>query len=425
MSSKKDSLVKFLKEKPIIIWGARMTGMGFLRFSSSNDLNVINFVDSDPSLLGKEINHTAVKSPKDLSLLKKLNPSLVIVIAVSLKEDEIIKELKMMGFTDDDFVLYSDYCDVFYTIDIVGTCNLRCASCVYTIEGQKYSKGLMGLEDFKLVVSKMKNEIDIVTHVSLYNWGEPFLHPDLNKIIDHLHENGIAAAVSTHLSIVTGGQIRKVIKAAPEYLKISLSGYYPNEYNVTHAGGDINLVKSNLYRIRYFIDQFKSNTLVDVNYHLYTNNNGKNLKKMQELCDELDFSLSTVNSLVMPVERVIDYVEGKDEARTSELNKILPVTIEEGMSVASHFKLDSCPFMDNQININYDMSVPVCCTVFDQKDTIVQKNYLKSSLSDITNAKHKVKLCTKCMNYNLPAYNMGFNRKKLNEIALQKTSTDN
>ena len=34
-----------------------MTGMGFLRFSSSNDLNVINFVDSDPSLLGKEINH--------------------------------------------------------------------------------------------------------------------------------------------------------------------------------------------------------------------------------------------------------------------------------------------------------------------------------------------------------------------------------
>ncbi len=425
MNSKKDKLVNFLTNKPVIIWGARMTGMGFLRFSTSNNLNVLNFIDSDPALLGKKVNNKIVMAPKDLSLLKKINPDLIIVIAVSIKEDEIIKKLKIMGFTDDDFVLYSDYCDAYYTIDVVGTCNLRCASCAYTIEGQKYSKGLMSLEDFKQVVSKIKSEVDIVTHVSLYNWGEPFLHPELNKIISHLHENGIAAAVSSHLSIVTGSQIRKVIKAAPEYLKISLSGYYPNVYDVTHAGGNINLVISNLYRIRYFIDQFKANTLVDVNYHLYTNNNGKNLIKMQELCDELDFTLSSVNSLVMPLERVIDYVEGKDEAKTAELNKILPVTIEEGMSVASDYKLDSCPFMDNQVNINYDMSVPVCCTVFDQTDTIVTKNYLKSSLSEITNAKHKVKLCTKCMNYNLPAYNMGFNRKKLEEIALQKTSTDN
>ena len=203
MNSKKDKLVNFLTNKPVIIWGARMTGMGFLRFSTSNNLNVLNFVDSDPALLGKKINNKTVKAPNDLSLLKQLNPSLIVVIAVSIKEDEIIKQLKMMGFTDDDFVLYSDYCVVFYTIDIVGTCNLRCASCVYSIEGQKYSKGLMSLEDFKLVVSKMKNEVDIVTHVSLYNWGEPLLHPELNKIIDHLHDNGIAAAVSTHLSIVT------------------------------------------------------------------------------------------------------------------------------------------------------------------------------------------------------------------------------
>ena len=400
-----------------------MTGMGFLRFSKSNDLTVINFVDSDPSLLGKEINHTQVRSPKDLDLMKKLNPDLIIIVAVALKEDEIVATLQTMGFIESDYILYSDYCDVFYTIDIVGTCNLRCASCAYTIEGQKFSKGLMSLEDFKLVVKKMMSEVDLVTHVSLYNWGEPFLHPELNKIINHLHENGIAAAVSSNLSIVNADQIRKVINASPEYLKVSLSGYYPEVYDVTHGGGDINLVKANLYRIRYFIDKFKSNTIVDVNYHLYTNNNGKNLQKMQELCDELGFSLSTVNSLVMPLERVIDYVEGKDEAKTSELNKILPVTIEEGIEIASEYDLDSCPFMHNQVN--YDMSVPVCCTVFDQKDTIVQKNYLESSLDEINSGKDKVKMCTKCMDYNLPAYNMGFNRKKWDEIALQKISSDN
>jgi MoaA/NifB/PqqE/SkfB family radical SAM enzyme len=258
----------------------------------------------------------------------------------------------------------------------------------------------------------------------LYNWGEPFLHPELNKIINYLHDNGIAAAVSSNLSIASGEQIKKVIRSSPEYLKVSLSGYYPDVYDTTHAGGDINLVKSNLYRIRYFIDKFGADTLVDVNYHLYTNNNGKNLQKMQELCNELDFSLSTVNSLVMPLERVMDYCDGKEDIKTKELNKILPVTIDEGISVVSDFKSDICPFKDNQININYDLTVPVCCTVFDRKNTIVSENYLEMTLDDINLGKKKIEICKKCMDIGLPAYNMGFNRSGWDEIASQKVSSD-
>ena len=424
MIGKEDDLIRFLKNKSIIIWGARMTGMGFLRFSKMHSLNVINFVDSDPALFGKKVNNIVVKEPQYLVNLKRINPDIIIVIAVSLKEDEIIKALRAMDFIERDFILYSDYCDVFYTIDIVGTCNLRCASCAYSIDGQKASKGLMSLEDFKLVINKIKSEVSIVTHVSLYNWGEPFLHPELNKIINYLHDNGIAAAVSSNLSIASGEQIKKVIRSSPEYLKVSLSGYYPDVYDTTHAGGDINLVKSNLYRIRYFIDKFGVDTLVDVNYHLYLNNNGKNLKKMQELCRELDFSLSTVNSLVMPLERVMDYCDGKEDIKTKELNKILPVTIDEGISVVSDFKSNTCTFKDNQININYDLTVPVCCTVFDREDTIVSKNYLETTISDINSGKKRIKLCKKCMNIGLPAYNMGFNRKGWNKIASQKVSRD-
>ena len=424
MIGKEDDLIRFLKNKSIIIWGARMTGMGFLRFSKMHSLNVINFVDSDPALFGKKVNNIVVKEPQYLVNLKRINPDIIIVIAVSLKEDEIIKALRAMDFIERDFILYSDYCDVFYTIDIVGTCNLRCASCAYSIDGQKASKGLMSLEDFKLVINKIKSEVSIVTHVSLYNWGEPFLHPELNKIINYLHDNGIATAVSSNLSIASGEQIKKVIRSSPEYLKVSLSGYYPDVYDTTHAGGDINLVKSNLYRIRYFIDKFGVDTLVDVNYHLYLNNNGKNLKKMQELCRELDFSLSTVNSLVMPLERVMDYCDGKEDIKTKELNKILPVTIDEGISVVSDFKSNTCTFKDNQININYDLTVPVCCTVFDREDTIVSKNYLETTISDINSGKKRIKLCKKCMNIGLPAYNMGFNRKGWNKIASQKVSSD-
>src|SRR3989339_737818 len=320
MVKSKQSLIELLQGRPIVIWGARMTGMGFFRFSKANDLNVLSFVDSDFAFDQKKVNGISVQNPDVLRDIKGSTPNLVIVIAVSIKEEEIINSLNNMMFSSEDFVLYSDYCESFYTIDVVGTCNLVCPSCAHSINGEKYPRGMMSIENFMRVLDKIKQESEVVTHVSLYSWGEPFLHPELPEIIKHLHNNGIAAAVSSNLSIKSADQIRHVIQASPEYLKISLSGYYPDVYNKTHTGGDINLVKSNMYRVRHYIDKFGADTFVDVNYHLYNNNNQKNLQKMKELCDELGFSLSATYSLVMPLERCLDHCDGIKDPQTESLS---------------------------------------------------------------------------------------------------------
>ena len=306
MKSKEKNFVTVLSNRPVLIWGARMTGIGLLRFAKKHDLNIIGFVDTDSSLIGRKIDNFLINKPENIPSLKAEYDDLVVVIAVALKEDEIIKSLVEMGISGNDCVNYSEYCDCFFTIDIVGTCNLKCPSCAQSINTIKNPVGIMSLDDFKQVTKKMLDEVDIVTHVSLYSWGEPFLHTQLDLFIDHLHELGIAAAVSSHLSIPSSTQIQKIVKSAPDYLKISLSGFYPDAYNSTHTGGDINLVKSNLYKLKYYMDRYKSKIYVDVNYHLYNNNIGKDLDKMQELCDELDFGLSTTYAVVMPIERCID-----------------------------------------------------------------------------------------------------------------------
>ena len=71
------------------------------------------------------------------------------------------------------------------------------------------------------------------------------------------------------------------------------------------------------------MDIYKSKIYVDVNYHLYNNNIGKDLDKMQELCDELGFGLSTTYAVVMPIERCIDYIEGRPDESVKELSKLL------------------------------------------------------------------------------------------------------
>ncbi|MFK5893977.1 MAG: radical SAM protein [Pseudomonadota bacterium] len=424
MTKSKKELINYLKDRPIVIWGARMTGMGFSRFSHSVQLKVLNFVDSDPALENKNVNGIKVLNPSSLPSLKEKYPNLAIVIAVSIKESEIISLLAEMNLNANDFVLYSDYCESFYTIDVMGTCNLKCPSCAHSLPGVNDTKKVMSFDDFKQVIDKIQRENELVTHVSLYSWGEPLLHRQLPKIIKYLHDQNIAAAISSNLSIIDAKQIDAVIYASPEYLKVSLSGFYPAAYNKTHTGGDINLVKSNLYRIKFLIEKYNAKTFVDVNYHLYTNNNGKNLEKMKELCNELGFSLSVTHSLVMPLERCLDHCDGIKNSQTEDLSKLLLVNIDEGIEATKNQHIKECPFRENQININWDLTVPVCCTVFDYEGTIVADNYLKSSLAQINKNKSTSKVCKKCMGYGLPAYNMGLNKKAWNEISATKISLD-
>ena len=423
-----EALNNLLRDKQIIIWGARIVGRGFARYCDFNNLPVKFFVDSDPSLHNRTVNSKAIKSPNQLiKVLENVDTSnITIVICVSIKEAEIIHQIKSSSLPEDlDIICYSKYSNVFYTIDIVGCCNLRCASCAHSIENHQVPVNIMKFDILEQVVQKIKRDTPLCTHVALYSWGEPLLHPRSSEIIKLFHENHIAVSLSTNLSHRSFEIIEKPLKQNPEYLKISLSGYYPQAYNSTHQGGDITLVKSNLYKLRYILDKFNLTTSVDINYHLYKNNNGTNLSEMRRLAQELDFGLSTVNALVMPLERVLAHCDGSPDTQTIDLSENLLVTIDEGIKASSQGRLPdgTCPFRENQLNINSDLTVPVCCTVFD-RDNIVINNFLNSTIEAINEKKSQAHICKKCTSLGLPEYNMGFNRPGWDKFANEKVSTD-
>lgn len=406
----KNDLLAILNNRPLIIWGARMTGIGFLRFAKKHDLNAIGFVDSDPSLTGRKISNLPINDPKIISSLKAQYKNLAVVIAVSIKQDEIIDTLKKMGVPGNDYVKYSDFCGCFFTIDVAGACNLKCPSCAHSMDNIKIPKGFMPLDDFKNITGKMLKEVDLVSHISLYSWGEPFLHPKLNLFIDHAHSMGIATAVSTNLSIISSKQIEKIVKTSPDYLKISLSGYYPEVYNTTHTGGDINLVKSNLYKLKYYMDKHESLIFVEVNYHLYKNNIGIDQNKMRGLCDELGFAFTSCYANVTPIERLVDYCEKNLDMKTQKFLKLLLVGIDKGLEITKSYNNLPCSFLTNQVNINWDRSVPLCCVCFDRRNSIISDDYLKNSLKDIVAKKKNHPLCKKCKGYGFPPYLLGVNQ---------------
>lgn len=422
----RNQLINQIKNKEVFIWGARMTGIGALRKLKDKNLNISGFIDSDPAFINKKVHGLQVINPKDLPQISLKYKSFVILIAVALKEDEILNQLKLINVNNAEVYSFMDENAPYYTIDILGSCNLKCASCPHSIIDSEVPKGSMKLETFKKVFDKVMKESPDISHISLYSWGEPLLHPYISEIIDYVHDHNVAVALSSNLSIKFGERIKKIIKSKPDYLKISLSGFYPTAYNNTHSGGDINLVKKNMHLIKDYLNEFGSPTLVDINYHLYRDNIGENLAKMEELADQLGYIISKTHALVMPLERVISHIEGKTDMQTKELQKNLLVTIDEGILASSKITLPegNCPFRENQVNINSDLTVPVCCTVWERGENIVTNNYLDTTLEQINLTKKNIKICKKCMDENLPQYNMGFNKKEWSKYADQKEITD-
>ena len=424
--NKREKLFENISGKKIFIWGARMTGIGVFRQLNNRGFDILGFVDSDPAFKNSNVCGLKVFSPIELQQYKFFSDNIALVIAASLKEEEIIYQLSEMKLSKYSVHSFFDEDAPYYTVDILGSCNLKCASCPHSIVDSNVPKGSMKLVTFKKVFDKIFKESPNISHLSLYSWGEPLLHPYVNEIIDYVHQKNVAVALSSNLSIKFGDRIKRIIQSKPDYLKISLSGFYPAAYNSTHSGGDINLVKKNLYLIKDYIEKYNSPTLVDINYHLYRDNSGENLKKMQQLADELGFILSKTFALVMPLERVISHLDGKKDIQTENLQNNLLVTIDEGIAVSSKIKLKdgNCPFRENQVNINSDLTVPVCCTVWERGKNVVVPNYLNSNLNEINDKKRNVDLCNKCISHNLPQYNMGFNKEGWSQIADKKAVND-
>lgn len=404
------NVLAVLGDRPLIIWGARMTGIGFLRFAKKYSLNIIGFIDSDKSLQGRKLDSFSISSPNELSALRARYHGLLVIVAVSVKEDEIVGLLQKGGLSKDDYLNYKDICGNFFTIDISGACNLKCPACANSLNSGNYSKGLMSINDFKAITDKILKEADFVSHFCLYNWGEPLLHPDLSFFIDYAHQNGVATAVSTNLSVNSLDRLYKLVKASPDILKISLSGYYPETYNQTHTGGDIELVKANLSKLKKYIDELKAEFFVEVNYHLYKHNTGNDLKKMRALCQELGFLLSTTYANFTPVERIIDYCQGKTAKDTREFLKLLLISLDKGLEIARPYRHLPCRFLANQVNINWDRSVSLCCVSYGKQSSILTPDFLRSSLEEITQLKENRDLCKICMGYGIHQYFQSVNQ---------------
>ncbi|MEK7633217.1 MAG: FkbM family methyltransferase [Patescibacteria group bacterium] len=88
---------KFNFKKPVVLFGAAKLSPYFIKYFESKRTKILSLTDNDKSKIGKKLLGLTIISKKNL--LKKFGKNIQIVVA-SVHYDEIIKELKKMGFNN-------------------------------------------------------------------------------------------------------------------------------------------------------------------------------------------------------------------------------------------------------------------------------------------------------------------------------------
>ena len=288
--------------------------------------------------------------------------------------------------------------DFYYCIDVAGACSVACPSCPVGNSPTRPPKGFMSVETYTKILEKIAMESKGKTiSIQLYNWGEFVLHPKLPEIIRITKGFGFICGMSNNLN--TAVDLRGVVRAEPDYMRISVSGATNAVYQRTHKGGDINAVKSNLYLLRHLLDRYKNTrTRVEIGYLVYRHNFQDDLLKMRELCDELSFSMNWGYAILMPVESAIEAAQGNIEPNVRDVHDLLVVPLEKWKELSKPYRSQypQCSTYEAGIIINFDGSVPLCCGTY-SPETIIAKNFLETPYEEIQARKRSHPLCTKCM----------------------------
>lgn len=287
----------------------------------------------------------------------------------------------------------------FYNIDVIEACNLRCPSCPQgNMRGTDRPRGVMSAETLGAILDKAQRETPVIEYVGLFSWTEPLLHPDLAALVRAVKSRGLTCFLSSNLNRIE--RLEEVLRARPDTLRISLSGYHQATYCQSHRGGNIETVKANMRELRRLMDKTHSKMNVLVGYHRYRHNMGEDFALMSAFARELGFTMEPVWAYYMPLEKTLAYHEGRPMPEDQPILDLLAISPDEQKAISQRLPASDCRLRASEMTLNADGSVMLCCSVFDSKNAIAT-SFLDTPHDELQRRKYTHALCGPCMSHEL------------------------
>ena len=143
-------------------------------------------------------------------------------------------------------------------LEVTNTCNLKCRFCPAV--NLKRKKGFMDVGLAGKVLKQCKN----LQYVYLYDWGEPLLHPELDRIIETATRLGHRTFMVTNGTLLVPELSEKIIAAGLSTICFSIDGI--DETYEYFRGVEYDLVRENVERFLKVKERLNPDLRVEINY---------------------------------------------------------------------------------------------------------------------------------------------------------------
>lgn len=291
-----------------------------------------------------------------------------------------------------------------FFIEISGKCNARCPYCARQRFENRYSGHNMSPGIFEKIIDHLFTlEIlnsDNASTIKLYNWGEPFLNPGINRILEILKKNRLFADVSSNFIIKP--EIDNDLLPVISGVTFSLSGFSQASYGKIH-GASLAKVLDNFEDFYKLLRCSAPDTKICISWHRYNFNESEfwqaykyfnrpgirflpTVAYFNDLPEMLDFSLHNV-----------------PKARLKQAHKDL--FLDHVSQKLDYCKLRSkgyrC-FMWDQIVIDENGQLLLCCGMTSQDQEHVLGNILSMTTEEIFRKKSLDPICPTCIASGFP-----------------------
>jgi MoaA/NifB/PqqE/SkfB family radical SAM enzyme len=286
------------------------------------------------------------------------------------------------------------------TFEISGICNARCPYCV---TGSKINpipnekERFLSPEHTASILDHLlvNNIISNGAGIELYNWGEPFLNPQLNNILYEITKRGFKFDLSTNGSIYQ--KIQPELFANLNRFTFSFPGFSQDSYNRIH-GFSFENIKSNVSLLTQ--DAFSENPTCKLvlAFLIYQFN----------ISEMADAQIWAKQNKLEVLEHVA-YLNGYELSRRYKKKEVprsgdLILGYED--KIARQFPPESyrCPQFD-MLTLDQNGKVVLCCVMDMGNPDFYFKDVRDCNLEEIKKWKESRKVCKDCLEMGIAQWN--------------------
>ncbi len=180
-------------------------------------------------------------------------------------------------------------------IEPTNICNLSCPLCPAGKKNELDRKRQhMSMKEFKSIIDDMQ---EYLLFIVLWDWGEPFMNPELPDMIQYASERGIKILTSTNAHFLQDRTyVERILKSGLAALIIAIDSLDDENYVVYRKGGNLARAISGLENLVKLKKQLNSKTLLNFRMVIMKSNEHE-LPQMRKLAQRLKIDKFTVKTL--------------------------------------------------------------------------------------------------------------------------------